>query len=382
VPLHVTIVGSPDRDLVASLRDTGFTTAEASFSDVPVLHPAGSKGPDAFIFDVRGLAGLPRDVAALRKQFPGAGCVVVATTLDPTGMLEAMRLGITEWLAEPLQLADLDAALRRVSQVAVVSVNGKMAAVVGGKGGVGTTTVAVNLATAIRSATRQPTLIVDLHMAQGDAAVLLGVEPRFSVLDALENIQRLDHTFFKGLVTTTKVGVDLLAGANRTALGSMDVLRIRALLDFVKSVYPWVVVDCPRTDPSVLDALDTASTVVVLANQELTTLKGASRLATLLRQRCGAERVKLAISRYDSEAEIQAKDVVRVLGGKISYTFPSDYRAAVGALNRGEPLVASGSGRLAASFEAAARELTGTAPAEGREPVARGGLLGRLSGRR
>ena len=111
-----------------------------------------------------------------------------------------------------------------------------------------------------------------------------------------------------------------------------------------------------------LAVLDATTAVVVIANQELTTLKSASRLAGLLRQQCGSDRVKLAISRHDTESDIQTSDVERVLGGRISYTFPSDYRTAVAALNRGEPLVVTGTGRLAGSFDAAARDLAGVGP--------------------
>lgn len=381
---QVTLVGAPDRDLLAAVRGSGARVVETSFADAVLLHPPGSQGPDAFVFDVRGQSGLPREVAALRRQYPHAGVVVVAASLDPAGMLEAMRLGITEWLAAaPFNPAELEAALRRVQHATTAAVvNGKAFAIVGGKGGVGATTVAVNLAAALHRATSDPVLLVDLHMAQGDAAVLLGVEPRFSVLDALENIQRLDRTYFKGLVTHTKAGVDLLAAANRPALGTMDVLRVRALVEFVTSVYPWVVLDCPRTDPSVLDVLDLAAAVVVVVNQELTTLKSSSRLAGVLRQRCGTDRVKLAVCRHDVESEIQARDVERVLGGRITLTFPSDYRAAVGALNRGEPLVVGTSGKLASSFEAAARDLAGLGQGEPRESAGRPGLFARLGGRR
>ena len=147
-----------------------------------------------------------------------------------------MRLGITEWLSEPLDLTELDAALRRVTKPATATAaNGQAFAVVGGKGGVGCTTIAVNLAAAIHRATKEPTLLVDLHMAQGDTSVYLGVEPRFTVLDALENIHRLDEIYFKGLVTATPAGIDLLAAANRPSLGSIDVLRVRALVEFVST---------------------------------------------------------------------------------------------------------------------------------------------------
>ena len=138
-----------------------------------------------------------------------------------------------------------------------------------------------------------------------------------------------------------------------------------------------MVIDCPRSDPSVIDALDIASTVVIVANQELPTLRSASRLAAMLRQRCGAQRVKLAISRFDAESEIGRKDVERVLGGTINFTFPSDYRAAVGALNKGEPLVSAMAGKLAVSFDDAARELAGL-PATSRDTV-KTGLFGRMA---
>ena len=79
------------------------------------------------------------------------------------------------------------------------------------KGGVGTTTVAVNVATALAKLEPKSTLFIDLHVANGDAAVFLGAEPRFSIVDALENTHRLDEAFFRNLIAHAKCGVDLLA---------------------------------------------------------------------------------------------------------------------------------------------------------------------------
>ena len=284
-------------------------------------------------------------------------------------------------MPEPLVLDDLETAIRRVARPVLGTVAGRAFAVLGGKGGVGSTTVAVNLAAALHRATGEPTLFVDLHMAHGDASVFLGVEPRFSVLDALENIHHLDQTYLKGLVTPTKAGLDLLAAANRPQLGPIDTLRVRALIEFITTTYPWVVLDCPRTDGTLMEALDTTATVLVVANQELATLRSASRLAATLRQRCGTQRVKLAINRFDTESEIGRKDVERVMGGPIAYTFPSDYRAAVTALNKGEPLVLQNHTRLSAAFDEVARDLAGLGPAL-RESVRSGGFFARLGGRR
>ncbi len=378
----VTLLGSTERDLAVTLRDRGFMVTENELTSSIASHVAGTKGPDAFVVDTRNYASLPREIVGLRRHYPQSGLVILAKTLDPNAMLDAMRMGVSEWVAEPVSLDELETAIRRVARPVVGTVAGRAFAVLGGKGGVGSTTVAVNVATALHKATGEPTLVVDLHMAHGDASVFLGVEPRFSVLDALENIHRLDQTYMKGLVTPTKSGLDLLASASRPQLGPIDALRVRALIEFVSTIYPWVVLDCPRTDATLMEALDAATSVVVVANQELATLRSTSRLAVSLRQRCGAHRVRLAINRYDTESEIGRKDVERVLGGAVAYTFPSDYRAAVAALNKGEPLVLQNHTRLAGTFDEVARDLAGLGPAAPRDGSRGGGFFARLGGRR
>lgn len=377
----VTLLGSIERDLAAALRDRGFVVNDSDLGVMIASHVAGTKGPDVFVVDIRAAQGLPREIASLKRHFPASGVVILAKALDPNAMLDAMRMGVSEWVPEPVVLDDLETAIRRVARPVLGTVAGRAFAVLGGKGGVGCTTVAVNMATALHRATGEPTLFVDLHTAHGDASVFLGVEPRFSVLDALENIHRLDQTYMKGLVTPTKAGLDLLAAANRPQLGPIDALRVRALIEFVTTTYPWVVLDCPRTDGTLMEALDATTAVLVVANQELATLRSASRLAATLRQRCGTHRVKLAINRFDTESEIGRKDVERVMGGPIAHTFPSDYRAAVNALNKGEPLVLQTPSRLAAAFDDAARELAGLGPAQ-RESARGGGFFARLGGRR
>jgi pilus assembly protein CpaE len=224
-------------------------------------------------------------------------------------------------------------------------------------------------------------LLIDLHLAHGDAAVFLGVEPRFSVVDALENIHRLDEAYLKGLVTNTKPGVDLLASSSNLLRGSFDTARVRSLLECAATVYRYVVLDCPRSDATMLESIDAASQIVVLANQELTTLRNASRLLTGLRQRCGQERVKLAITRLDLKSEIGQTDVERVLGGPVKYVFPNDYQASLSAITRGEPLILQNHSRLASSFEKIARELGGL-PAKEDKQAAGAGLFGRFAAKR
>jgi Flp pilus assembly CpaE family ATPase len=118
-----------------------------------------------------------------------------------------------------------------------------------------------------------------------------------------------------------------------------------------------VILDMPRADAAILDVLEQVTKIVIVANQELSTVRSASRMAAALRQRYGKERVAVVVSRYDQVAEIGREDIERVLGADVKHVFPSNYRLAVDAMNRGRPLVLDNHNKLASSFDAFARSL-------------------------
>jgi pilus assembly protein CpaE len=269
-------------------------------------------------------------------------------------MLEAMRAGVNEWLAEPLNVPELTAAIERVSSTRPVSIHGQVFAFIGAKGGVGTTTIAVNVATALAQAVDdERTLLMDLHLSYGDASVFLGAEPRFSVADAMENTHRLDEAFFQNIVVQSKSSaVNLLASAER-AVGAVDLRRIATLLQFAAAHYKYTFLDVPRSEAAALDALEGVASILIVANQELATVRNAGRIAATLRQRYGKERVKIVISRFDKQAEIEVERVV----GPVSYSFPAT-AAPLNALNKGGRL-RSTRRQTHMAFQAMAADLAG-----------------------
>jgi pilus assembly protein CpaE len=226
--------------------------------------------------------------------------------------------------------------------------------------------------------------MIDLHLAGGDAALFLGADSHFSVMDALENTHRLDASYFRGLLTRTKGGADILASADRAVMTPVDPPRVRTLIEFAAHHYRYTVIDVPRSDAAVLDSLEGATAIIIVANQELATVRSAGRVATMLRHRYGKDKISVVLSRSDRQAEIGLEDVQRAIGGPIAHIFPSDYRLAVKALNHGQPLILENKTPLAAALQEYARELAGVGLKRGapeKEKEKTSGLLG-LFGRR
>ena len=261
---------------------------------------------------------------------------------------------------------------------------GQVFAFVGAKGGVGTTTLAVNTGgdAGARAPGREVLLDRPARRPWRRRAVLLGVEPRFSVLDALENVHRVDESFFSGLVEKTKAGRRPARIVGSDAAGARSTRSaFHALLDFAARKYRYTVLDVPRSDMAMLDALEAASTVVVVTSQELPSLRSAGRLAHMLRTRYGAARVKAVVNRFDRKAEIAPR---RHRAGHRRHgqaLIPSDYRVARRGAERRPAGRRSSQSRLADAFRAHRRR-------SGRNPEAAASLsrpasvFGRLALRR
>lgn len=378
---EILVVDPLDRELEQLLHACNMRASRSSAPELAgLVHPSAHM-PDVIVVDTRGARGIPPSLAAVKRQHPNVGVLVVASESDPSVLLEAMRAGANEFLQEPLSSAALEQGISRLlTHRATPTAGGEVFAFIGAKGGVGTTTAAVNVATALAKVAPSQTLLADLHLTHGDAALLFGAEPRFSIVDALENTHRFDEAFFRGLVTPTKAGPDLLASSDRAMLPYGDVQRFRSVVEFAAQLFRYVVLDVPRADGAALEALGTATQIVVVANQELAAARSASRIAAALRHRYGRDRVSVIVSRVDKHAEITQTDIEKVVGSKIEHMLPSDYRLALDALNRGRPLALHNHNSLAAGFRDLARSLAKIGPEP--QPKDSGvGFFGRLTGR-
>jgi pilus assembly protein CpaE len=379
--MNVSVLSGSDRQFIELVRACGVHAIPMTADGLATLTQPAARQPDVLIVDKRDQGAIPAEIAVIKRQHPTTGVLMVLPRLDGALLLEAMRAGVNECVAEPVTRDDLYNALQRIAAQRPAPKSGDVFAVVGAKGGIGTTTVAVNVATTLSKLRPSSTLLIDLHMTYGDAGVFLGAEPRFSIVDALENMKRMDATFLRSLVTQTKSGLHLLPSSDRAVTVAFDAARVKTLIGLAAREFAYVVLDVPRSDPTVLDSLESAGSIVVVATQDVATVRSAGRLAATLEQRYGKERVSVVITRFDANSEIGQPQVERVVGRPVSSVFPNNYPVAVTALNSGRPLVLDNHTKLAGAFTSFARQLSGI-PAERTEQSKPTGLLSFLGGKR
>ena len=190
--VSVVIIGSRDQRLEDTLRASGRIGSITWSADLGGLLDAHATQPDVVLVDVRRAPQVPPAVTSLKRQHPSTNVMLLASALDPALMLRGDARGRQRNHRRSTQPAGVRRGHRTPARAAHPCAGGPVFAFVGAKGGVGTTTTAVNVAMLLAKMSPSKALLIDLHLAYGDAAVFLGVDARFSVLDALENMHRLD----------------------------------------------------------------------------------------------------------------------------------------------------------------------------------------------
>jgi pilus assembly protein CpaE len=213
-------------------------------------------------------------------------------------------------------------------------------------------------------------------------ALFLGVRPRFTVLDALENLHRLDKDFLRELVSKHKSGLDILAGSEQfDRPNAHDAGAVEELLRVLGKVYEHIVIDAGNMiNACAVAALYAAETVFLVTNPDVPSIRNAQRLIDRVRQLgAGSERVKILLNRASDQHLIAPKQIETALGYGIHHQFPSDYRTVSEALNSGVPLALTNHSDIAAQFGSFTRGMVGGRPDEARpQPEKRRPFLGLL----
>jgi pilus assembly protein CpaE len=349
--------------------------------------------PDVVVVD---LSSDPAAGLRLVRSLVGSGDVgallAIGSDFTQELLLEAIQAGVVEVLTKPLDPAHVRTALQRVHRRADrgtrgegASSPGRVLALVGAKGGVGTTALATNLAVEIHRRTGGRTLLLDLDVEQGETALFLGMEPRFSLLDLLRHFQPTVSGLLAACIDHhEESGIDLLAAPAQAQLVQPDEFRLlsaenlRPVLEFLREHYDWIVIDRPRSfHPAFSAILEQADETYLVTTPDLQALRNITRSLPLLRQAGGKDKkgqIRMIVNRYPVNAPITLQEIEETVGMDVFHALGADFFPLNESIHEGQPLVLTESSQFASDIRALAELITGGAP----EPKARKGLLSGL----
>ena len=285
-------------------------------------------------------------IEQLRGRWPNAGIFAIAAAVDADLVIQSMRAGANEFFAWPPPAETFDEALRRTSARRAAAPSAQHA---GHDDGVlrrqgrrrhdhARRELRVSRS---RGQKKRPTLIVDLKAGLGEVTLFLGVRSRYTMLDALDNLHRLDQEFMKELVVKHKSGLEILAGSDLfDRPGASDSGALEEVFRLLGRQYQYIIVDAgAQMNSCAVASLYTADTIFLVANPDVPSVRNAQRLLDRIGQLgASGDRVRVLLNRAAEPYPIPPQQIESALGHPISQIFLSDYKTVSTALNSGVPL--------------------------------------------
>lgn len=372
--------------LRASLQQTGLVASVVPWDLDQDHHPApGETVPDVVLLDLaEELEPFFNFAAHVRRQRANVHIIACSTERrpEPELLLQAMRTGVQDFLPKPLDSDALSRTLARFAKERGGESEGveKLILVLGAKGGVGTSTVAVNLGVQLAQLTRKRIGLLDFGCPIGEVSLLLDLQPRFSVRDAIENLERLDAHFFSDLLTRHKSGLEVLAGTGYPDewLRITVPARVR-LIRVAQGTFDFVVVDYGSVYSSEMrSVLGLARWILLVAQADVPSLWTLSRhISALTDLGIDPQRIQIVVNRWHKQDDEALATVEKNLRRSIAARLPNDFEQVSQATNVGVPLSRNHGDPLVTGFRRLAHQIAGISPEE--DVKRRGGVAGLFS---
>jgi pilus assembly protein CpaE len=286
-------------------------------------------------------------VEQLAVASPDCSVLVVSGSTDGTLILRAMRAGAKEFLPKPVRIEDLVAALDRISERRTGRGDARktgsaVIAIAGATGGVGTTSIAVNLGCALAQDPKNTVALVDLDLSLGDADVFLDTIPDYTLVDVAQNVTRLDFTLLKRSLTKHSSGLFLLPRPVQIEDAKLitpdDMQRVFGLL---KATFTHLILDLSKAYSATdMVAMEAATHILLVTQLDLPCLRNVVRLMQSFNEHDLKDKVKVVVNRADLDTgQISLKKAQETIGRDIFWQLPNDYRTMVEVRNNGVPLI-------------------------------------------
>jgi pilus assembly protein CpaE len=352
--------------LLASLQQVGLVSSVQQWT----VHPDRPPEVPGIIPDVV-LLDLGRDpapylalAAQMRRAQPAVHIIVCSAVYPPDHylLMDAMRSGVQEFLAKPVQPQALRDILARYQEGHVHKRSEKLIVLMGSKGGVGTTTVAVNLGAHLSTFAQKRTVLLDFARPLGNAHLLLDLHPKFGIRDAVSHLETLDGRFFASLLTHHKTNLDLLAGSlDPEEWQTIPVAPLERVANVAQADFDSVLVDLGSQFSSEWSGiLQSARLILVVTETNVPSLWTLDRrLKALAGVGVDPQRIRVIINRWHKGDDETLKAIEAEHKYSVIARLPNDYRKVSTSFNSGVPLMENHDNSLTNNYRALASLLTG-----------------------
>lgn len=305
------------------------------------------------------LAMLEREI----RGRPSVSVIGTAPTADPELILRAMRAGVHEFLVYPPTPQDLAAAVERLMVRGGAAVqSGQVVAVYSAKGGLGATSIAVNMAQAFAAQdSKARVALADCVFTGGDVRVFLNLQPAYDISDLVAKLESVDGALLRSLMTAGPMGVSVLPASEDPVLDeSFDAATVGIVVDQLRANFDVTVIDCEHhLSERTLAILDAADRIALVTQPNVPSLRSTQRTLALFRRLGYAETKScVVLNRFQTGDVFTLSMVAESLKHDVFWNLPNDYRTSVASLNKGVSVTQQDAGsKLARSYAQLATKL-------------------------
>jgi pilus assembly protein CpaE len=281
-------------------------------------------------------------IKTILTRFPRVSIFTVCEDRSAETIFAFMRAGVTEYLLRPLSELDLASALQKLGRLWLVrppeADEGKIITLFSPKGGVGVTTIALNLAVNIHELTNQPTILVDLDLNAGDVTTFLNLKAAYTMSDVTANIGKLDKSFLQGVITRHESGIYVLADPQKVEEAvSISAADVKKVLGLLRTMFKYIILDTePAFNERTRTAIEMSNLLFMIFIMSLPGIRNMQRYLNYLDNTGKVkEKIRLIVNRRLKKDEIKAEDAEKVLERPLFWSVPNDYDTVMACLNKG-----------------------------------------------